>query len=372
MELVDLLRLTVEKKASDLLITAGVPPMLRIDGDLERTKIPVVGPDESRRLIYGILTENQKGRFERDKELDFSLSVTGLSRFRVNIHFQRGSVAAAVRRIPHDILSLEELGVPKIASRLCALPRGLVLVTGPTGSGKSTTLAAMIDLINQERACLIITVEDPIEYLHHHKKAVVEQREIGSDTDSFTAALKYVLRQDPDVILIGEMRDLETIAAAITAAETGHLVLATLHTTDAPSTVDRIVDVFPPHQQQQIRMQLSTVLEGVVTQQLLIKATGRGRVVSTEIMIGTPAVQSLIREEKTHQIYATIETSAKYGMQTMDKSLEQLYRRGLINRETALSKARKREDMERILGMSESPGSGSIPAGWGVASGTSR
>jgi len=349
MELVDLLKLTVQQKGSDLLIAAGVPPVIRIDGSLERTNYPVVTAEEARRLIYGILTEAQKGRFERDKELDFSLSVTGLSRFRVNIHLQRGSIGAAIRVIPHEIMSVEELGLPPILSRLARLPRGLVLVTGPTGSGKSTTLAAMVDLINGEKPCHIITVEDPIEYLHPHKRAVVEQREVTADTESFTSALKYVLRQDPDVILIGEMRDLETIASALTAAETGHLVLATLHTTDAPQTVDRIIDVFPPHQQQQIRMQLAAVLEGVVSQQLLPRAVGRGRVAACEVMVGTPAVQSLIRESKTHQLYATIETSSKHGMQTMDRDLANLYRRGLVTHDTAVSKARKRDDMERTM-----------------------
>jgi len=351
MELVDLLQLTVKEKASDLLIAAGVPPVIRVDGQLVRTKQPELTPEECRRLIYAVLTEQQKGRFERDRELDLSLSVTGLARFRLNIHLQRGSIGAAIRTIPHQILGIEELGLPRVVHDLARKPRGLVLVTGPTGSGKSTTLASIIDLVNSEQACHIITVEDPIEYLHQHKKGVVEQREVESDTESFAIALKYVLRQDPDVILIGEMRDLETIAAAITAAETGHLVFATLHTTDAAQTVDRMIDVFPPHQQQQIRLQLSVVLEGVLSQQLLPKASGRGRCLACEVLIGTPAVQSLIREGKTHQLYATMETSTKYGMQTLDRALANLYNKGVISYDVALNKARKKDDLARVMSM---------------------
>ena len=351
MELVELLQLTIKEKASDLLIAAGVPPVIRVDGELVRTRNPEMSPDECRRLIYSVLTEQQKGRFERDKELDFSLSVAGLARFRLNVHMQRGSVAAAVRTIAHQIPSIDDLGLPRIVYDLSRKPRGLVLVTGPTGSGKSTTLASLIDLINTEKAAHIITVEDPIEYLHHHKKCVVEQREVEADTESFAMALKFALRQDPDVILIGEMRDLETIAAAITAAETGHLVFATLHTTDAAQTVDRMIDVFPPYQQQQIRLQLSVVLEGILAQQLLPKASGRGRCLACEVLIGTPAVQSLIREGKTHQLYATMETSSKYGMTTLDRSLALLYRKGLISYETALNKARKKEDLARVMAM---------------------
>ncbi len=351
MELVELLQLTIKEKASDLLIAAGVPPVIRIDGQLVKTRNPEMNPEECRRLIYSILTDHQKGRFERDKELDFSLSVAGLARFRLNVHMQRGSVAAAIRTIAHQIPSIDDLGLPRVVFDLARKPRGLVLVTGPTGSGKSTTLASLIDLINTEQASHIITVEDPIEYLHNHKKCVVEQREVEADTESFAIALKFVLRQDPDVILIGEMRDLETIAAAITAAETGHLVFATLHTTDAAQTVDRIIDVFPPHQQQQIRLQLSVVLEGILAQQLLPRASGRGRCMACEVLIGTPAVQSLIREGKTHQLYATMETSSKYGMQTLDRSLATLYRKGLISYDVALNKARKKEDLARVLAM---------------------
>jgi twitching motility protein PilT len=351
MELVELLQLTIKEKASDLLIAAGVPPVIRIDGQLVKTRNPEMNPEECRRLIYSILTDHQKGRFERDKELDFSLSVAGLARFRLNVHMQRGSVAAAIRTIAHQIPSIDDLGLPRVVFDLARKPRGLVLVTGPTGSGKSTTLASLIDLINTEQASHIITVEDPIEYLHNHKKCVGEQREVEADTESFAIALKFVLRQDPDVILIGEMRDLETIAAAITAAETGHLVFATLHTTDAAQTVDRIIDVFPPHQQQQIRLQLSVVLEGILAQQLLPRASGRGRCMACEVLIGTPAVQSLIREGKTHQLYATMETSSKYGMQTLDRSLATLYRKGLISYDVALNKARKKEDLARVLAM---------------------
>ncbi len=349
MELVDLLKACLSEGASDLHICVGAPPVLRIDGELRRTDNPVLTPDESKRLIYSVLTDSQKGRFERDKELDFSLSVTGLARFRVNVHYQKGTVAAAFRTIPHNIKNLDDLKLPPVVRELALKPRGLVLVTGPTGSGKSTTLASMIDLINTEKACHIITVEDPIEYLHQHKKGILEQREVEADTTSFASALKYALRQDPDVILIGEMRDLETIAAAISAAETGHFVMATLHTTDAAQTVDRIIDVFPPHQQQQIRMQLSVTLEGVLAQQLLPMATGKGRVCAVEILLGTAAIQSLIREGKTHQLYATMETSAKVGMQTLDRALISLYKRRLITRQMALSRARKPAELERLL-----------------------
>jgi twitching motility protein PilT len=351
MELVELLQMTIKEKASDLLIAAGVPPVIRIDGQLQRTRNDVLTPDECRRLIYSVLTEQQKGRFEREKELDFSLSVAGLARFRLNVHMQRGSVAAAIRTIPHHIPNIDELGLPRIVYELARKPRGLVLVTGPTGSGKSTTLASVIDLINSEQSNHIITVEDPIEYLHHHKKCVIEQREVEADTASFATALKYALRQDPDVILIGEMRDLETIASAITAAETGHLVFATLHTTDAAQTVDRMIDVFPPHQQQQIRLQLSVVLQGIFSQQLLPKVSGRGRCLACEVLIGSPAVQSLIREGKTHQLYATMETSSKHGMQTLDRALATLYKKGVISYETALNKARKKEDLARVMSM---------------------
>ena len=277
------------------------------------------------------------------------MSIAGLARFRVNLHYQRGAVSSAIRSIPHEVKTVQDLGLPPIVLELSKKPRGLILVTGPTGSGKSTTLAAMIDYVNRERACHIITVEDPIEYLHRHRKSVIEQREVEADTKSFASALKYVLRQDPDVILVGEMRDLETIQAAITAAETGHLVLATLHTPDAPQTVDRIIDVFPPYQQQQIRIQLSSCLEAILAQQLLPKISGQGRVCAIEVLIGTPAVQSLIREGKTHQLYSTMETSFKVGMLTLDRSLANLYKRGQISYETALSKARKRDDLARIM-----------------------
>ena len=349
MQLIDLLKLTVERGASDLLLAVGVPPVIRVDGNLRHLESEALDPDACRELIYSILTETRKARFEESMELDFSLGVSNLSRFRVNIHMQRGTVAAAIRTIPQKIPVLDDLGLPSVARELCALPRGLVLVTGPTGSGKSTTLAAMIDLINSERSVHIITVEDPIEYLHKHKLSVIEQREVGADTQSFQAALKYVLRQDPDVILIGEMRDLETIASAITAAETGHLVFATLHTTDAAQTVDRMIDVFPSHQQEQIRMQLSTSLQAVLAQQLLVKASGRGRVVAVEVLTGSPAVQSLIREAKTHQLYATMEASSKAGMQTLDRALVNLYRKGTISYETVLQKAHKKEEMMRVI-----------------------
>ncbi len=352
MEFIELLKATIDKGASDLHITVGVPPMLRIDGELRCVEgAAVLRPDDTRSVIYSILSGEQKAKFEEHFELDFSLGVQNLSRFRINVHMQRGTVAASIRTIPKNIPKIDDLGLPAIAKELAKRPRGLVLVTGPTGSGKSTTLASMIDLINSERSCHIITIEDPIEYLHQHKTSVIEQREVGADTSSFTSALKYVLRQDPDVILIGEMRDLETIAAAITAAETGHLVFATLHTTDAAQTVDRIIDVFPSYQQQQIRMQLASTLEGVLAQQLLPKASGKGRVCAMEVLIGTPAVQNLIREEKTQQLYATMEASNRVGMQTLDRALATLYKRGLINYEMALQKVHKKEEMIRVLTM---------------------
>jgi twitching motility protein PilT len=292
----------------------------------------------------------QKQKFEEQKELDFSLSISHISRFRVNVHFQRGSVAAAFRAISSTIRGFEDLNLPvKVCERLSRRPSGLTLITGPTGSGKSTSLAAIVDLINGERDCHIITVEDPIEYLHQHKKALVEQREVHEDTYSFSNALKYVLRQDPDVILVGEMRDLETISAALTAAETGHLVFSTLHTVDVAQTVDRVIDVFPPHQQEQIRIQLAGVIEGVLCQTLLPMATGRGRIISVEIMIGTDAIRNLIREGKTHQIYTQLEAGANVGMQTMDRAIADLYKRGKITRETALMHSRKPDEMRRHM-----------------------
>lgn len=350
MEISELLRLTVERNASDLHLAVGRPPVIRIDGRLMNADAPILSPADTRRLVYGILTDLQKQKFEETKELDFSLSISNISRFRVNVHLQRGTVAAAFRAISSHIRNFEELNLPaRVCEKLARRPSGLVLVTGPTGSGKSTTLAAIIDLINSERDCHIITVEDPIEYLHSHKRALVEQREVNEDTYSFSNALKYSLRQDPDVIMVGEMRDLETISAAITAAETGHLVFSTLHTVDVAQTIDRVIDVFPPHQQEQVRVQLAGVIEGILCQTLLPIASGKGRAIAIEILLGTDAVRSLIREGKTHQIYTQVEASGGLGMQTMDKSIADLYKRGRISREIALLHARKPEELKRHM-----------------------
>lgn len=352
MEISELLRLTVERQASDLHLAVGRPPVIRVDGKLVNVDSPPLTGADTRRLVYGVLTDLQKQKFEENKELDFSLSISSLSRFRVNVHFQRGTVAAAFRTISSVVKNFEELNLPvRVCERLARRPSGLNLVTGPTGSGKSTSLAAIIDLINGERECHIITVEDPIEYLHMHKKALVEQREVHEDTFSFSNALKYVLRQDPDVIMVGEMRDLETISAAITAAETGHLVFSTLHTVDVAQTIDRIIDVFPPYQQEQVRIQLAGVIEGILCQTLLPMATGRGRAIAVEILIGTDAVRNLIREGKTHQIYTQIEAGGALGMQTMDRAIADLYKRGRISRETALNHARKADELKRHMQM---------------------
>ncbi len=348
----DLLKMAIQQEASDLHIAVGRPPVLRIDGRLISIESPPLTPADSRRLVYGILTDLQKQKFEEQKELDFSLSIANVSRFRVNAHFQRGSVAAAFRTIPSKIYSFEELHLPKnILEQMSRRPSGLVIITGPTGSGKTTTLAAIIDLINRERECHIITIEDPIEYLHAHKKALVEQREVNEDTSTFATALKYVLRQDPDVIMVGEMRDLETIGAALTAAETGHLVFSTLHTVDVVQTIDRVIDVFPPHQQEQVRIQLAGVCEGVLCQKLLSCAAGKGREIAVEVMIATDAIRNLVREGKTHQIYALMEAGGRYHMQTMDRALVNLYRKGLISKDTALINAKKPEEMRRQFGM---------------------
>ncbi|MCJ7752076.1 MAG: PilT/PilU family type 4a pilus ATPase, partial [Armatimonadetes bacterium] len=309
----DLLRITIESRASDLHLSVGIPPTIRVDGELTQINAEKLTPTRINELIYALLTDEQISDFEESWELDFAYSVRGLSRFRVNVHRQRGSIGAVFRAIPVDPPSLDGLGMPEVLKKLAGRPRGLVLVTGPTGSGKSTTLAAMIREINVTRRRHVVTIEDPIEFLHRNEKSIIIQREVGSDTKSFTAALRHVLRQDPDVILIGEMRDLETISAAITAAETGHLVLATLHTTGAAQTVDRIVDVFPPHQQEQIRVQLSTVLEGIISQTLLPLADGKGRVCAQEILVATSAIRNLIREGKTHQMPSVLQSSAAEG-----------------------------------------------------------
>ena len=323
--LAQLLQTMLEKGASDLHITSGSPPQMRVDGELVPLNHPTLAPAETKQLIYSVLTDNQKHRFEEENELDLSFGLKGLSRFRANVFVQRGAVGAAIRVIPFKILTFEELKLPPVVHELVKKPRGLVLVTGPTGSGKSTTLASMIDRINTEKHGHIMTIEDPIEYLHPHKKSLVNQREVNQDTKSFKSALKYILRQDPDVVLIGEMRDLETIEAALTIAETGHLTFATLHTNSCAQTINRILDVFPPHQQPQVRAQLSFVLEGVLSQSLLPKSSGQGRVLAMEIMIPNPAIRNLIREDKVHQIYSTMQTGQnKFGMQTMNQALVDL------------------------------------------------
>lgn len=345
----DLLEEVVKQDASDLHLTVGKPPMLRVDGALK----PVDGlsplkPDDVEKLTFSVLDEVQKDILTKDKEVDFSFAFGDVARFRANAYHQKGNIGLALRLIPVEIRSTEQLGLPKITDTFTTFPRGLVLVTGPTGSGKSTTLAGMVDKINTERAVHIITVEDPIEYTHVHKKSIIEQREVHYDTRSFSAALRSVLREDPDVVLVGEMRDLETIAAAITIAETGHLVFATLHTNNAAQSMDRMIDVFPPHQQQQIRVQLSNILQGIVSQRL-IPAIGGGRVVAAEIMVATPAVRNIIREGKTHQLDAIIQTGAEHGMQSMDKTLAGLIKSGRITLEEAKGYAIDVQEMERLL-----------------------
>jgi len=346
-----LLQEMIQRGASDLHVTVGTPPKIRIDGDLINSNInQVLAPKDTLALAYSILTDNQKKRFETDDELDFSFGVQNLSRFRGNVYKQRGCVAMAIRQIPYEIVSLEKLGLPPIASELAERPRGLVLVTGPTGSGKSTTLAAMVDKVNRERRSHIITIEDPIEFIHRHHNCLINQREVGADTVSFTAALKYALRQDPDVILIGEMRDLETMSAALTIAETGHLVFATLHTNSAAESINRIIDAFPAHQQGQVRTQLAFVLEGVVTQMLIPKARGKGRVVAVEIMMCTPAIRAVIRDDKIHQIYSLMQAGKKYGMQTMNDALQLLYVQGEVTLEEALKRSGDQNELLRAVG----------------------
>lgn len=347
-ELKELLDLTIEKKASDLHLTENTPPILRIDGRLILTDMPKLTRDETKRLIYSILTNEQKEKFEKNWELDLSVAMKGMDRFRVNVHIQRGSVEAAFRRIPLEIPRLEDLTLPKVVTDLARKHNGLVLVTGPTGVGKTTTLAAMIDLINSERQDMIISIEDPIEFLHKNKKSIIKQREVFADTKSFAEALRHALRQDPDVLFVGEMRDLETISTALTAAETGHLVLATLHTPDAPQTVERIIDVFPPYQQQQVKLQLADCLQGVVSQLLLPRASGIGRIVATEVMIGTPAIRNLIREQEIEQIPTLIQTGSQYGMRTMDKSLKELYKSGAITYEAAVAKVKHPDEFKSL------------------------
>ncbi|MDD9944968.1 MAG: type IV pilus twitching motility protein PilT [Myxococcales bacterium] len=345
-----LLRAVVEKGASDLHITTGTPPQLRIDGALLPLKTAPLTPVDTKHLCYSVLTEEQKVHFERENEIDLSFGVKGLARFRANLFVQRGAVAGVFRQIPFKILSFDELGLPPVIAHLAALNSGLVLVTGPTGSGKTTTLAAVLDKINSEQRCHILTIEDPIEFLHPNKLSVVNQREVGADTIGFKNALRYVLRQDPDVVLVGELRDLETIEAALTISETGHLVLGTLHTNSAVQTVNRIIDVFPPHQQPQVRAQLSFVLQGVVTQTLVPNASGPGRCLALEVLVPNPAIRNLIREDKVHQIYSAMQTGqSQSGMQTLNQSLYNLYARRLVTREDALARSQDPDELESMF-----------------------
>ena len=348
MDLKNLLKMVVESKASDLHITEGMPPIFRVNGDLRPADLPPLTREDTKKMIYSALTDAQKVKFEENLELDFSLYIPNISRFRVNVHQQRGCVEAAFRVVLLHIRSIEELGLPPVVGHLARKPSGLVIITGPTGMGKTTTLAAMVELINNYIKCLIITIEDPIEYLFKNKMSVIKQREVGSDTLSFASALKHVLRQDPDVILVGEMRDLETIATAITAAETGHLVLSTLHTPDAPQTIDRIIDVFPPYQQQQIKVQLAGCLQGIVAQQLLPRKDGKGRIVAVEVMVATEAVKSCVREHRTQQLQTLIQTGSQFGMVTMDKSLKELYLKGFITYKDAIAKVKNIDEFKNL------------------------
>jgi twitching motility protein PilT len=356
----DLLLDVLERRASDLHITAGSHPMVRVRGRLAPLdEYPVLDATETREVVYSILSNDQRQRLETDWQLDFAYAIPGRARFRVNAYFQRGALGAAFRLIPALITPIDDLGLPPVVHELCNRPRGIVLVTGPTGSGKSTTLAAMVDEINATREEHILTIEDPIEFLHSSRKCMVNQREIGSDASSFASGLKAALRQDPDVILVGEMRDLETISTALTAAETGHLVFATLHTQSAPSTIDRVIDVFPAHQQQQIRVQLSIALQGVITQTLIPTADGAGRAVACEILVPTAAVRNLIREGKTHQILSSMQTGSSVGMQSMDAALAAMVRAGTITQRVAESRSSTPDELRRILGAASlGPGNG--------------
>ena len=346
----DLLKLMKERDASDIHITAGSPVQIRVDEKLLPVDDVIMTPADTKALIYSVLSDEHKDKFEKELELDFAFGVSGLGRFRMNVFKQRGTLASAIRIIPFNIWNFEECGLaPDITTELCKKPKGLVLITGATGSGKSTSLASMIDWINNDRPCHIMTIEDPIEFIHKNKKAIVNQREAYSDTHSFGSALKHVLRQDPDVILIGELRDLETIEAALITAETGHLVFATLHTSDCVQTINRIIDVFPAHQQQQIRTQLSFVLTAVMSQQLIPKIEGRGRALACEMLLVTPAVRSLIRESKIHQLYSVIQTSQKDGMKTMNQALYELYQKHIISYEAAFENSIDQDDLKRIF-----------------------
>jgi twitching motility protein PilT len=346
----DILIEVIEAGASDLHLTAGSPPMIREKGKLSALDYPKLQPQDTREIVYSILNNEQRKRLETEWQIDLSYSVPNRARFRVNAFFQRASIGAVMRTIPQEIPKLEDLGLPSVLADFTRKPRGFVLVTGPTGSGKSTTLAAMLDLINQERHEHILTIEDPIEFLHRHKSCIVNQRELGTDATSFAEGLKSALRQDPDVILVGEMRDLETMSTALTAAETGHLVFATLHTQDTAQTVDRVVDAFPPAQQHQVRVQLSIALQGIVTQQLLQTADGSSRVCACEVLVPTPGVRNLIREGKSHQIYSALQTGASHGMQTMDAALVDLVRRGKISQQMAERRSSTPDELKRLMG----------------------
>lgn len=362
-----LLHQMIERGGSDLHIKVGSAPRIRIDGEMEVVKgAEVLRPDDTQEMILGLLNTGQRKEFEEEHELDFAHAIPGLSRFRVNVFYQRGTIGSVFRTIPIRIPTAEELGLPPIILELALKPRGLVLVTGPTGSGKSTTLAAMVDHVNKNRKCHIMTIEDPIEFLHRDQLALVNQREVGADTKSFAQALKRVLRQDPDVILLGEMRDLETISAACTAAETGHLVFGTLHTTSAPSTIDRIIDVFPPHQQEQIRMQLSIGLQGVICQTLLHKVGG-GRIAAHEIMVCLPSIANLIREAKTHQMLTIIQSGARFGMHTLDQQLSEMVRAGLVTYDDAIAKTQDPVTFEAQVGQFK--GRQVEQGGWGAGNG---
>lgn len=346
----ELLKKMVELKASDLHITANTNMQFRVDEQLIPATKTKLSPDEAKAAVYSLLTKDQIEKFEKELELDFSFSIEKTARYRVNVFKQRSHTGCAIRLIPFEIMTFEQCGLPvNTVTGFCDMPKGLILVTGATGSGKSTTLAAMVDYINKNETCHIVTIEDPIEFVHENKKSIIDQREVYSDTHSFSASLKHVLRQDPDVILIGETRDLETIENALVIAETGHLVFATLHTSDCVQTINRVIDVFPGHQQQQIRTQLSFVLLGVLSQQLIPKAKGPGRVLATEVLIATPAVRNMIRESKIHQVYSTIETSQKEGMKTMNQALSELYNKGLITYEDAISRSLYTEELKKII-----------------------
>ncbi len=345
-----LLKSMVEQGGSDLHITTNTPPQIRVDGKLRPLNVPPFSPTDTKKIAYSILTDIQKHRLEEDLELDFSFGIKGLSRFRANVFHQRGAVAAVFRTIPYEIRSFRDLGLPAVVEKIAEKPRGLVLVTGPTGSGKSTTLAAILDKINKERHEHMITIEDPVEYLHQHQSCLVNQREVHADTHSFSAALRAALRQDPDIVLIGEMRDLETMESALRIAETGHLTFGTLHTNSAAQTINRIIDVFPAHQQGQVRAQLSLVLEGILCQTLLPRSSGKGRAMAMEILIPTPAIRNLVREDKVHQIYGMMQTGqAKYGMQTFNQSLASLHFKRLITLQIALSRSSNPEELQELI-----------------------